>query len=178
MSVHDAEGAAVTYTTSSHKGEGVGSPIQTERHTFYGWGRWWISQLEFEKYRDRQIKVKRARKAGFDYTQLDDYLQTDRAVRYAVDAASAREKEMVKEGQRLKKKYGLAPNCNRRHLQAAYNRTRDPEIAKYLKLLNESKTTDTERIAIIRKTFMSGINPYDMLHQIALTVGIELRKKP
>lgn len=167
----------MTYQTSSHKGEGVGSPVETERHTFYGWGRWWISQLEFEKYRQDQMLKKRARKAGFDYTQVDDFLRTDQRVNHALTQDLRNNKENKAELKRLKEKFGLPPNCNRIHLVAAYNRTQDPELGKFLLKISEKHTTDAQKIAIIRKTFMSGINPYDMLNQIALTVGIHLRKK-
>lgn len=164
--------------SSSHKGEGVGSPVQTERHTYYGWGRWWVSKAEFEKYRIDQTNKKRARKAGFDYTQVDDFLRTDQAVRHATTQDVRKNKENAAELRRLKEKFGLPPNCNRLHLAAMYNKTQDPELGKFLLKLTDNHTTDAQKLAIIRKTFMSGANPYDMLYQIALTVGIHIRKKP
>jgi hypothetical protein len=63
------------------------------------------------------------------------------------------------------------------HLKAVYNRTRDPEIGKFLLLQDRMTTTDAEKIARIRKLFLSGKNPYDILYETALMVGIGMRKK-
>jgi hypothetical protein len=162
---------------SSHKGEGVGSTHKTDRHQFYGWGRWWVSEEEFQKYRDRQVLTKRARNAGYDYTQLDEFVEMERHVLEAVDTTRKKDKRITAELRRLKKKHGLPAHCNRMHLKAVYNRTRDPEIGKFLLLQDRMTTTDAEKIARIRKLFLSGKNPYDILYETALMVGIGMRKK-
>lgn len=167
----------MTYSTSSHKGEGVGSKVKTPRHQFFGWGRWWVSEEEFQKYRDRQILRKRAKNAGYDYTQLDEFVEMESHVQRAVETSRQRDKRLTFEFRRLKKKYGLPANCNRIHLKAVYDRTQDPEIARYLQLRDTQTTTDAEKLARIRKLFLSGENPYEILYQTALMVGINLRKK-
>ena len=171
-----ARGRNPLSNNSSHKGEGVGSTVKTARHQYPGWGRWWVSEEEFKKYRDRQVLAKRARKAGYDYTQLDEFVEMESHVLRAVETSRQRDKRLAFEFRRLKKKYGLAPNCNRIHLKAVYDRTKDPEIAKFLQLRDQNTATDAEKLARIRKLFLSGENPYEILYQTALMVGINLRK--
>jgi hypothetical protein len=63
------------------------------------------------------------------------------------------------------------------HLKGVYDRTKDPEIAKFLQLRDQTTASDAEKLARIRKLFLSGENPYEILYQTALMVGINLRKK-
>jgi len=164
-------------SNSSHVGTGVGSTVRTERHTIKRWGRWWVSEEEFLKYRERQVLRKRAKTAGYDYTQLDEFLEMEKATHGAIETARSREKWTQRELRRLKKKHGLGPRANRTHLKKVYERTGDEEVAAFLRILTTVTASDAEKLAHIRKLFMSDLNPYDILYQTALTVGIQLRKK-
>lgn len=146
-------------------------------HTIKSHGVYWRSQEDLQEYRARQALIKRARNAGYDYSQLDEFIKLEGGVQKATDLAKARERRNEKEFQRLKKKHGLDRYANRIHLRAAYDRTKDPEIAAFLNILTTEDATNEKKIAEIRKLFLSGKNPYDILYQTALIVGINLRKK-
>lgn len=164
-------------SNSSHKGEGVGSPVQTAKHWYYGWGRWWVSEQAFEEYRQDQINKKRARKAGYATQQVDEFLEMESHVHDAVQAKRVRDKRHLYEFRRLKKKHGMHPRANRIHLKAMYDKTKDPDIAKWLQLQDTLTATDAEKIARIRRLFLDGQNPREILYQTARLVGIDLRKK-
>jgi hypothetical protein len=160
----------------ARKGEGVSSATPTPKHKIKGSGRYWRTQEDLDEYNQRCNLVKRAKQAGYDYTQIDEYLAASKETVKAVDLTRRREKRDKNELNKLKAKYGLSKNANRIHLRKVYERTGDPEIAKYLHILSTEHTSDAEKLQHIRKLFMSGINPYDILYQVALTVGINLRK--
>jgi hypothetical protein len=159
------------------KGLGVCSTKPTALHQVWGDGKWWRTTEDLHNYRKRQALVKRAKKAGYDYTQVDDFLEIEKATHDAVDLTIRRERRDKDAMNRLKAKYGLPSHANRRHLNALFARTKDEEIARVLNMISQRNDTDADRVARIRKLFLSGAAPYDILYQTALIVGINLRKK-
>jgi len=153
------------------------SKVYLPTHTIKGEGVWWRNLDDLEEYRKHQRLIKRAKHAGYDYTQLDEFEAMEGNVYRAVELSKRRDRRNYNELKRLKAKHGLASHANRIHLKAAYEKTKDPEIAAFLGILASEDTTNEKKIAEIRKLFMSGINPYDILYQTALIVGINLRKK-
>jgi len=157
--------------------ESKSSVHRTNTHCIKGEGVWWRTAEDLEEYRVRQRLLKRARNAGYDYTQLDEFIEMEGNVTKAVELSMRRERRNDNEMKRLKRKHGLGAQTNRMHLRAVYDRTRDPEIAAFLNLISLEDTTNEKKIAEIRKLFLSGKNPYDILYQTALIVGINMRKK-
>lgn len=154
----------------------VTSIRRDEMHTVYGHGKWWRNAEDLEEYKERQALVKRAREAGYDYTQIDEFVEMERNTRDAMKRAVSRERWVKREMARLRKKYDLPPQANRTHLGKVYERTKDPEVAALLNILMTQSDSDAAKIAHIRKLFLSGKNPYDILYETALLVGISLRK--
>lgn len=154
----------------------VTSIRRDELHTVYGHGKWWLNHGDLEEYKNRQALVKRAREAGYDYTQIDEFVEMESNTRDAIRRAKTRERWVRREMTRIKKKYDLPPQANRTHLGKVYERTKDPEVAALLNILMTQSDSDAAKIAHIRKLFLSGKNPYDILYETALLVGISLRK--
>jgi len=163
--------------TQGTKGTGQTSMERTDTHTIRGWGHWWRSQEELDAYAARQGLIRRARDAGYGLDRLDEFKEIEDRANEGINSLKRREKWIKHEMARLKKKHGLPPRSNRTHLKAAGERTGDPDVRFLLGIMTTATLNDTERILQIRRLFLEGKAPADILYQTALICGINLRKK-
>lgn len=164
--------------TNGVKGTGRMSLVQTPDHTIKGWGHWWRTQEDLDAYkRDTQFK-RRARKAGFYDGEYEEFRRLETQIGHGLEDIQKRERWVRHEMARLKAKHGLPKNANRQRLKTVAERTKDPELFALLNLMTTASMNDTEKLQRIRMLFLDNKPPAEILYQTALTVGINLRKKP
>lgn len=156
------------------KGQGITSTVRTEEHTLYRWGRWWRNEEDYEYWRQGQMLKKRADR---NEVSPERQMQVEREARAAIKAQQDREEKLRKEFMRLKEKHGLPKRATRIMLQNVYARTLDPEIKQFLHLESIAQMKAEERLLEIRKMFLSGMKPQDILYRTALMVGINVKAK-
>lgn len=183
MSVHVPEGADELIMTAagqhSHnwqKGK-VCSPEPGPNYPYKRWNKYWVSREVFEAYAKREAARKRASDAGWPRERVDEFMEMEKQARDATKLLKQRERKTRLEFDRLRLKHGLSLKANRQQLQKAWERTGDPEILAFLHLQSTLTMGDKERIDRIRKLFLSGAQPYDILYQTAIIVGVDIGRK-
>ena len=154
-------------------GYGVSCQQRTAEHRIKRAGRWWKSEEDYKRfYRETEL-AKKAAAAGLS---LDEYVETKRKATEARQSSTNRSKYLKAELNRLREKHGLPKASNRTHLEHVYIVTRDEEVRNFLLLHSAATLTADEKIARIRKLFLSGEKPLEILYQTAIVCGINMRK--
>jgi hypothetical protein len=159
-----------------NKSKGVMSKTRSATHPIKGWGWYWRNQEDLDAYKKKLNDARRARTAGFG-DDVEKFLKADAQADQAMAEVRSRQRFITHEMNRLKKKYGLGASANRTHLKVLAARTQDPDLMNLLNMMASKDLNDHEKIARIRKLFLEGRTPTDILYQTALIVGIQLRKK-
>lgn len=163
-------------TAAHNRGKGVSCQFRTERHQVHRWGKWWVSEEEAEKYIAREKLRGLRHRRGFKGT-LEEFKVVEAQSQKRIEILQAQDRRLKVLKTRVVEKHGLVPNATRFHLKGVYQRTGDPEVLTVLQLMAERRMTDADRIQEIRKAFMSGNPPLDILIKVAHLVGVDLRRK-
>ena len=139
------------------------------------WGKYWVSEEKFNEYAKRESARKRAKDAGWPRDRVEEFMEMEKQAHDATKLLRQRERKIRIEFDRLRLKHGLSLKANRQQLRKAWERTGDPEILAFLHLQSTLTMGDNERVDQIRKLFLSGAQPYDILYRTAIIVGIDLK---
>lgn len=121
--------------------------------------------------------LRRAKYAGYTLDQFEEFVKVHKQASQGLDSLKRREKWIKHEMTRIRKKYDLPSRANRSHLKSVYERTKDPDIFYLLNFMGSSTLNDTERLNAIRRLFIEGKPPGEILFQTAVLLGIDIRKK-